>query len=475
METKRVTVDFANRSQISFSGESIKSQMDAIETNFQACNDILSSAGMDGINYEFQAQEISTVAEMLPILTAYVASVPLQVESELDKPLTEDFQNKVIPVLTDIVIKDIKTQRTSIETHGDVDGNIDIENAQVVVREIGFESFLNVTLGMSVEDMQSPENVRAVDIFINLFREEFESQVKGGRSLDENIYYYLDYIPQWKYIASDIGDVIFVKPLVECIVGVDLITGEELNEHERCLKFVTVLVDLSGIGGAAKMGASLGTKGVVEIVMVSTATNAVSTMNSDLTQMFVKDMGGSDGTAMVAGIISGLTTSYTSNRIMGNAFFNTVTEVNGINGGVIDDVADDVIKGSSTEAFDYYMDLVEQLDVSTKPNTATFYSGPGNRALAEEFANINGKMTLETTPGGAYLDSLGLFKESSPLTKEEATNVWARLSARYAQGASGNTYGFVNGSWSESIFNTVEYPELLNNPNVTNIFTEFMN
>lgn len=94
--------------------------------------------------------------------------------------------------------------------------------------------------------------------------------------------------------------------------------------------------------------------------------------------------------------------------------------------------------------------------------------------MAEEFAKINGKVTLETTPGGAYLDSLGLFDEFSPLTKEEAMNVWARLSARYAQGASGNTYGFVNGSWSESIFNTVEYPELLNNPNVTNIFTELM-
>ena len=34
--------------------------------------------------------------------------------------------------------------------------------------------------------------------------------------------------------------------------------------------------------------------------------------------------------------------------------------------------------------------------------------------------------------------------------------------------------GFVNGSWSGSIFNTVEYPELLNNSNITNIFTELM-
>ena len=135
------------------------------------------------------------------------------------------------------------------------------------------------------------------------------------------------------------------------------------------------------------------------------------------------------------------------------------------------------VNDGSQTAFDYYMNLVETLDVSTAPNTATFYSGKGNRELAEEFARMNGKTTLEMTPGGAYLDNLKLFSKNSnsPLTTEEATNVWARLSARYAQSASGNTYGFVNGSWSGSIFNTVEYPELLNNSNITNIFTELMN
>ncbi len=118
------------------------------------------------------------------------------------------------------------------------------------------------------------------------------------------------------------------------------------------------------------------------------------------------------------------------------------------------------------------MDLVESLDVSTAPNTAVFYSGPGNRVLAETFAISNGKVTLEMTPGGAYLDGLRLFDGDSPLTKEEATNVWARLSARYAQNASGNTYGFVNGSWPDGIFNTIEYPQLLNNFKITNIFTK---
>jgi len=58
------------------------------------------------------------------------------------------------------------------------------------------------------------------------------------------------------------------------------------------------------------------------------------------------------------------------------------------------------------------------------------------------------------------------------LTTEQAANVWKKLSERYAQGASGNAYGFVKGSRDGSIFNTVEYPALKSNPDITNIFTE---
>ena len=128
----------------------------------------------------------------------------------------------------------------------------------------------------------------------------------------------------------------------------------------------------------------------------------------------------------------------------------------------------------SAKTLDYYLDLVEKLDVTTQPNTATFYSGPGNRALAEQFANANGKTTLEMTQGGKYLDDLKLFEQGSPLTGDQASQVWRRLSERYAQGAVGNVYGFVKGSNPESIFNTIEYPALQLNTMVHNIFTELM-
>ena len=49
------------------------------------------------------------------------------------------------------------------------------------------------------------------------------------------------------------------------------------------------------------------------------------------------------------------------------------------------------------------------------------------------------------------------------------------MSERYAQAASGNAYGFVSGSNVNSIFNTIEYPTLQKNENITNIFTEIFN
>lgn len=122
-------------------------------------------------------------------------------------------------------------------------------------------------------------------------------------------------------------------------------------------------------------------------------------------------------------------------------------------------------------AYSYYMQQAQTLDVSTAISTAVFYSGPGNRALAEDFAVSNGMTTLEMTSGGSWLDQEALFGPESPLTAEQAINVWSTLSRRYAEGASGNVLGFIQGARPTSIFNEIEYPALLKNPNVTNVIT----
>jgi hypothetical protein len=74
------------------------------------------------------------------------------------------------------------------------------------------------------------------------------------------------------------------------------------------------------------------------------------------------------------------------------------------------------------------------------------------------------------TPGGQWLDNQKLF-ENPNYTNAEATAVWSHTSERFAQGASGNAVAFVNGARAEGIFNTVEYPALRANPDITNVIT----
>jgi hypothetical protein len=57
------------------------------------------------------------------------------------------------------------------------------------------------------------------------------------------------------------------------------------------------------------------------------------------------------------------------------------------------------------------------------------------------------------------------------LTPAQATDIWEQLSQCYASEASGNAIGFTQGAKVNSIFNRIEYPELLANPNITNILT----
>ena len=97
---------------------------------------------------------------------------------------------------------------------------------------------------------------------------------------------------------------------------------------------------------------------------------------------------------------------------------------------------------------------------------AVFWSGPGNRQLAESFASSTNKLTLEMTSGGRYLDSKNLFDRYST---KQAIIPWERLSARFAQGASAKVSAFSDTSRVTSVFNRIEYPILRKNPNVTEI------
>ena len=151
--------------------------------------------------------------------------------------------------------------------------------------------------------------------------------------------------------------------------------------------------------------------------------------------------------------------------------------------------------------FELYTERIEQLDVSTPTDGAVFYSredpvfhdpvfnqtGEGvtwrevlesgwgghdanrirSQDIAESYARQTGKQTVGMTEGGKWL------QEHMPddLDDKQVKQLWARLSERFAEGASGEVVAFsrAHADDTEAIWIDKEYPALKANPNVTHI------
>jgi RHS repeat-associated protein len=103
-------------------------------------------------------------------------------------------------------------------------------------------------------------------------------------------------------------------------------------------------------------------------------------------------------------------------------------------------------------------------------------TGRGNYWLkrSQRYATENGGKTLEMTDGGKYLDDFDLFGQNSPLSLYEAMEVWELASRQFAIGARGQVRAVVGTIRPSSVFNRIELPELLYNPNVWGIDILFL-
>ena len=129
--------------------------------------------------------------------------------------------------------------------------------------------------------------------------------------------------------------------------------------------------------------------------------------------------------------------------------------------------------GQNSE-FHRLMREVEKADIRSPADGANFYSGKTDddvpmRVFAEKHADGVTRVTLEQTPGGARFDDMLLFDDGSPIRREQAEDVWGRLSRRYADGAQGEVTAWAHDPRVNSIWNTVERPALERNPAVTKI------
>ena len=108
------------------------------------------------------------------------------------------------------------------------------------------------------------------------------------------------------------------------------------------------------------------------------------------------------------------------------------------------------------------VDAVVLFSISYQPTTE-------NRDKAIEFVKNNpDKMLIEHTECGAKLVELG-FEGINTLNCEDIKTIWAIASRRFINAAKGNITAFVDNAHPQSVFVSVELPNILNNDNITTI------
>ena len=112
---------------------------------------------------------------------------------------------------------------------------------------------------------------------------------------------------------------------------------------------------------------------------------------------------------------------------------------------------------------------VNQLGLKTPRDQLLLWSALGRSnsgvVLSQEYAALNGGMTLEMTQGGKWLDQMDLFGANSPFTRAESRQIWEKVSTNMIQQASGQVRSLIGTVHPSSIYRA-EQMELLMNKDI---------
>lgn len=255
--------------------------------------------------------------EHLNILIDYVLDAHAQAHDILDHPLYLAFVNGAAQTLGEIVLNDITTENTfGMEEYVQFTEIDNIYYTREIKDHLTMSDFLGLEEVNPGEGVPVLENIETIGYFTELFRADYEGMTEGDINTMMEAYLYggefvhESHHPFGNFI-SGILDVTIVKPLIECIIGKDLITGDKLTEFEQGMQFVDVLLGVLtlGQGTAAMKSADLTGKDAAKQLLKVWAVDAVSDTAAYTAGYVCDELGMPPGVTFIASLLTGCTVS----------------------------------------------------------------------------------------------------------------------------------------------------------------------
>ena len=239
------------------------------------------------IYFTSKRSSIDKVLTKVGQLYTYIDDLILDTDSLIDLPLYYNLKNYASDTIAGIKAENITTYNTlGIKCLGETS-----DRSYKV--SIGFEDFMNGNM-----------DGEYIDKFRELFREDYDkmldSEIFDEESKINNYQDYIDYLIKRGFsdhkkdnillsFISGVLDITIIKPIIEAIIGEDLITQDELSGIERILKLVGAGLDTYTFAKALtviKLGASGGSNAFAKTMLVESLINSLK--NSGLSEDEIK-------------------------------------------------------------------------------------------------------------------------------------------------------------------------------------------
>ena len=328
METKAITTLFTERGTVVCPAATVNAKLHMIESLFEACDMQLAGAEMGESGYESQKDAINTMTENMRQLSLYAATAHERVSEKLDQPLYEHFKKNAAETITAIKLSEITTENTfGLAEYVEIKRQGQYFRHKSVKATLTMEDFLGIQEVTAEDGRLILENVETVSEFASLFRRDYDTMMAKDISLDKYLEWYADsgddfhkgYHPVAD-MMSGIADITIIKPVVECIIGKDLITGEYLTETDIAWKGAGVVIDLLtlGMGSKALSGAKT-LKEVLEISGKTLTVDALSATASYGAAYIGEELGLSEQSIFILSMLAGGSVSYASGKKLLNS------------------------------------------------------------------------------------------------------------------------------------------------------------